>query len=727
MSDGATKQTFFWQGLLILLPAALLTVAGGFSVWRDRTNTHREADERARAEALRIVTGIADQFRPFPTAPFQVSADSSAFQIQMPGGAARFVRNRSGEIRSLFASDQPVSGGLIRFSPVESWPSIPLNRPLEDPVLRAAGAEDGALFCILDAPGNLAFPPPMEMAPQPSGDSNSLPAQWLEARGAYARALSAANSGNARAARAELGVLATNDTGALSEAGLPLQTLALYLACSIEGRRTNAQPLLELTAAAVLRPSALSDPLLDQAKAWSESWAIDGESRQIIADWRRVWQAHERARALWLEWNANRRTNWLETPEGAWIVQSRTNNGCGIWIARRQGEVQAQLEHIVMKLALPEYLALTARAPGFWLVLDPRAFGPPPNAGNITRSHALAAHGKFPWTGAPKRQSPVVEWGGKETTPALGAPLAGVEVPFAGWLGSESLRVECVLADPDRLYLGEKRRLAVFAFLIGAAGLTALAGFFTARRAFYRQLKLNEMKSNFVSAVSHELRAPIASVRLLAEGLDRGKITEPQKQKEYFRFIVQECRRLTSLIENVLDYSRIEQGRKKYEMEPTDIAALLEQTVKLMSPNAEERQTRIELRLPEGDIPQAVCDGLAVQQALINLIDNAVKHSPPGAVVAVGISAPPSEINAAGRLELWVEDQGSGIPLAEHEKIFERFYRRGSELRRETQGIGIGLTIVKHIAEAHGGRVRVQSAVGRGSRFTLELPLCRES
>jgi signal transduction histidine kinase len=289
------------------------------------------------------------------------------------------------------------------------------------------------------------------------------------------------------------------------------------------------------------------------------------------------------------------------------------------------------------------------------------------------------------------------------------------------------LRIDCVLSDPDRLYVGQKRRQMIFALFLAAASLTAIAGFATARRAFYRQLKLNEMKSNFVSAVSRELRAPIASVRLLAEGLDRGKITEPQKQKEYFRFIVQECRRLTSLIENVLDYSRIEQGRKKYEMEPTDIAALLGQTVKLMSPNAEERQARIELRLPESAIPQAVCDGLAVQQALINLIDNAVKHSPPGAVVGVGISAPPAEINAAARLELWVEDQGPGIPPAEHEKIFERFYRRGSELRRETQGIGIGLTIVKHIAEAHGGRVRVQSAVGRGSRFTLELPLCRES
>ena len=119
-------------------------------------------------------------------------------------------------------------------------------------------------------------------------------------------------------------------------------------------------------------------------------------------------------------------------------------------------------------------------------------------------------------------------------------------------------------------------------------------------------------------------------------------------------------------------------------------------------------------------------DGRAIQQALVNLIDNAVKHSPKGETVTVGleiknggeaatINHQPSTIN------LSVSDHGPGIPAAEHEKIFERFYRLGSELRRETQGVGIGLSVVKHIMEAHGGRVRVQSEVGQGSRFTIEL------
>jgi signal transduction histidine kinase len=229
------------------------------------------------------------------------------------------------------------------------------------------------------------------------------------------------------------------------------------------------------------------------------------------------------------------------------------------------------------------------------------------------------------------------------------------------------------------------------------------------------------MKTNFVSSISHELRAPIASMRLLAEGLERGKISEPAKMQEYYRFLVQESRRLTSLIENVLDFSRIEQGRKEYQPEPCDLEALVDQTVKLMQPSAAGKQVELVWHPGPGPGPLPSCDGLAIQQALINLIDNAVKHSPAGAGVTIGLE------NAASNLiHLWVEDRGPGIPPEEHGKIFERFYRRGSELRRETQGIGIGLTIVKHIVEAHGGRVLVRSAVGQGSRFTIELPVTPE-
>jgi signal transduction histidine kinase len=159
-----------------------------------------------------------------------------------------------------------------------------------------------------------------------------------------------------------------------------------------------------------------------------------------------------------------------------------------------------------------------------------------------------------------------------------------------------------------------------------------------------------------------------------------------------------------------------------------------------MEPYAAEKGVKLQLETsniqhPTSNIEWNV-DGRAIQQALVNLIDNAVKHSPKGETVTVGLevrnaecgtqnesaSHPPSSI-LHPRLNLWVQDHGPGIPAAEQEKIFERFYRRGSELRRETQGVGIGLSIVKHIVEAHGGRVLVESAVGQGSRFIIELPV----
>ncbi len=132
--------------------------------------------------------------------------------------------------------------------------------------------------------------------------------------------------------------------------------------------------------------------------------------------------------------------------------------------------------------------------------------------------------------------------------------------------GLEFLRVNVHLANPELLYKQVRSRSLWLGLLIGTAALAAFIGWLAAWRAFHRQHQLAALKTNFVSSVSHELRAPIASVRLMAEGLERGKIQEPGKQREYFRFIVQECRRLSSLVENVLDFSRIEQGRKEYEL-----------------------------------------------------------------------------------------------------------------------------------------------------------------
>ncbi len=291
-------------------------------------------------------------------------------------------------------------------------------------------------------------------------------------------------------------------------------------------------------------------------------------------------------------------------------------------------------------------------------------------------------------------------------------------------------KISLRLARADLLYAGYRRRLWLAAALVVTSLAATLVGLAGAWRAYQRQIRLGEMKSDFVSSVSHELRAPIASVRLMAENLERGKLDSEQKRKEYFGLMVQECRRLASLVENVLDFSRIDRGSKQYEFEPTDLRALVRQTVRLMEPGGESRQVRLVLTEPPCVDMQPCCDGRALQQALVNLIDNAIKHAPAGTTVDICLefsgSEPGSQLPdgtpSQGMARIWVEDRGPGIPADEQKKIFEPFYRRGSELRRETQGIGIGLSIVKHVVAAHSGRVLVHSAAGQGSRFTMEIP-----
>jgi signal transduction histidine kinase len=286
--------------------------------------------------------------------------------------------------------------------------------------------------------------------------------------------------------------------------------------------------------------------------------------------------------------------------------------------------------------------------------------------------------------------------------------------------GVEWLKASVFLTEPVLLYAQQRSRRFWFGSLIVISAAAALTGLFANWYAFRRQLQLAELQSNFVSSVSHELRTPIAAVRLLVDGLESGKVSGPWKQRQYLRLISQECRRLSSLIENVLDYSRIERGQKQFEFEPTDVRVLTESTVRIIEPFAAERNVALSLSLPANQSANcnshALMDGRAIEQALLNLIDNAIKHSPEGQTVTVGVE------RTDGHVGFWVEDHGDGIPPGEHEKIFERFYRLGSELRRETQGVGIGLSIVKHIVEGHGGRMSVRSVVGQGSRFTIELP-----
>jgi signal transduction histidine kinase len=331
--------------------------------------------------------------------------------------------------------------------------------------------------------------------------------------------------------------------------------------------------------------------------------------------------------------------------------------------------------------------------------------------------------------GLPEYAGAVVEIGGQRRRLA-GASAAGADPPLLASadgklianIWDDAFAPHTFRLDLDLSASYQQRRRLIQWIIFSAAG-TALIGLVTLWTGHRRQARLNEMKSNFVSSVSHELRAPIAAVQLMAESLESGRVTGESRQQDYYHLIVQECRRLSTLVGNVLDFSRIDQGRQRYRFEPVDPMALLRHSVMLMQPYAEQRRVRLVLSEsrdapPEAvDHPQPAWDREAVEQSLVNLLDNAIKHSPEGAEVRVEMET------CRDTVRLWVRDRGPGIPAADHARIFERFYRAGQELRRETKGVGIGLSIVKHVAEGHRGRVLVESVVGQGSSFGLELPL----
>ncbi len=276
--------------------------------------------------------------------------------------------------------------------------------------------------------------------------------------------------------------------------------------------------------------------------------------------------------------------------------------------------------------------------------------------------------------------------------------------------------VTAKLSGPNQLLASYHRQVRWTIGLIAVATLSACLGLFFTHRAMRRERRLNELKSHFVSSVSHELRAPVASMRLMAEALDEGKVTEPEKRAEFYRLMAGEGARLTALIENVLDFARIEQNRKTYHFAECDVEALVAETVALIEPQAAAREIHIETQMDTLPFQPSV-DALALQQAMINLLDNAIKFSPSQSAINVRL-APNGD-----SWFLAVQDRGPGIPKEDRERIFERFTRLEDEMRRETQGAGIGLSLVHHIVKAHQGRVTIEDRNQKGgSVFAMHFP-----
>lgn len=234
-----------------------------------------------------------------------------------------------------------------------------------------------------------------------------------------------------------------------------------------------------------------------------------------------------------------------------------------------------------------------------------------------------------------------------------------------------------------------------------------------------RLRELNDLKSYFISSVSHELRMPLTSIKMFAETLRLGRVSDARKKKEYLTIIEGESERLGRLIENVLNFSKIEKGIKEYAFEQIDIATIGRKAVASLRYDFQSAGGVLRVSIPR-KMPAVRADGEALQQVILNLLSNGLKYS-----VGKNKRVLMRILAKGGSLIIEISDNGIGIPKEELSSIFEKFYRVRDDRSRQVGGTGLGLPLVRHIVEAHGGSIEVNSKVGKGTTFTVKIPLTR--
>lgn len=268
------------------------------------------------------------------------------------------------------------------------------------------------------------------------------------------------------------------------------------------------------------------------------------------------------------------------------------------------------------------------------------------------------------------------------------------------------------IAGPTTSWLSSSNILLIGTALIG---IVTMGGGMLLVRDVRRESDTAALRAQFASSVSHELKTPLAAIRLYAETLrDRPTVSASQRDA-YLDTIVTESERLTRLLDNVLDVARIDRGQKSYALRPLLIGDVVRQAVRTLEHPLAQQGFSLSVSTPR-DVVTVLGDADALQQALINLLVNAMKYSGDSRDIGLGVTI------ADGAVHLAVSDAGLGIPEPEQRRIFEEFYRIPAHADTGVAGTGLGLTIVQHVAAAHGGRVDVRSAPGRGSTFTLSLP-----
>jgi two-component system phosphate regulon sensor histidine kinase PhoR len=257
-------------------------------------------------------------------------------------------------------------------------------------------------------------------------------------------------------------------------------------------------------------------------------------------------------------------------------------------------------------------------------------------------------------------------------------------------------------------------QLLLSLWLLVVVGLTSAAGY-AAWRDTQREVRIAEMRSQFVASVSHELKTPLTSIRMFAELLGM-HATDERTQAEYLDTIVNESERLTRLLNNVLDFSRIDHGQKRYSMSPTHLDEVVNSVIRVMNYPLTAQGFALHVDV-DPTLPAIAADRDAIIQALLNLMTNAMKYSGKERTIELRLGRKGEDVL------LQVTDRGIGIPTHEQPRVFEKFYRANVPENQAISGTGLGLALVAHIVSGHRGSINVDSRLGAGTTVTIRLPM----
>jgi two-component system phosphate regulon sensor histidine kinase PhoR len=265
------------------------------------------------------------------------------------------------------------------------------------------------------------------------------------------------------------------------------------------------------------------------------------------------------------------------------------------------------------------------------------------------------------------------------------------------------------------LVFGSAARDYLFGGLILGLVTTTLVGTAATLAVLSREARVARLQTDFVNKVSHDLRTPLTSIRMFVETLQMGRLIDPARQAEALAIISAETVRLSTLINRLLDWARMESGKRSYQLEPVAVADVLDDALASLEPLLLQAPALVSCKVTP-HLPRVLADRAALADALTNLLHNAHKYTGADKRIAVGAQL------QGGAVEISVSDNGPGVAPPDQKRIFEKFYRAKDPLDRTIEGSGLGLAMVKHIVEAHGGRVTVASTPGQGATFTIALP-----